>query len=681
MSAYEEAVAEGFVGTFEDWQNSLIGDEITDNSDPIEATDRLIVERSGGALQSVPVSQLPASGGGMTNPMTTAGDLIVGGASGAPTRLAGGTDGHVLTRVAGANAWAAPTGGGYSTAAAVRDALETLSGTDRLDASAIQNLPEGGGSADIPAIGLWDFWNLYRIGTTNVASGDLFLGAAVSSGTNNTAIPAGGLSGYNGYGVFLRSSTTANGGYRYQTSSLVTDYFGTISHKFRFQFLWRTAFTGRLVRGGFHDTSTNADATDGAYFEIDGDICRAKTANNGTRTTHATTITLALDTAYTFDIDVNAAGTEARFRVYSGTNYDTPLMDVTITTNIPTTSARAFGAGVVATESSTTASDIGILYSIGVGTVEGFARAHGIYVPLTAPAAFTVGQWDAQPTVTPGEMEYQIDALPNDGGSPITALEYRVGAGSPIALAGTGVGDRIVTSGWTAGVAADTQVRAVNAIGAGEWSDIKNRTPAGSSGGGDLSIVQVSASRADFGSDLSITFGSNVSAGNHVLAALQTDDSARTFSSTLGTQDSTVTPGGARISGFRTNNVATPATVFEYSLSSGWNFGAGGIEVSGDAPVFNAVFTRAAEGSDSGAARTVEITVAEDNSIALVYFSGSSDVTYTIGGGLTAGTHGVASYAHVACGKFAAGVHNISVTPASSLTMGAIAVFVWSPGA
>lgn len=52
------------------------------------------------------------SGGGMANPMTTAGDLIVGGSAGVPTRLAiGGTDGFVLTRVAGAVAWAAATGG------------------------------------------------------------------------------------------------------------------------------------------------------------------------------------------------------------------------------------------------------------------------------------------------------------------------------------------------------------------------------------------------------------------------------------------------------------------------------------------------------------------------------------------------------------------------------------------
>lgn len=38
-----------------------------------------------------------SGGGGMTNPMTTQGDIIVGGASGAPTRLGAGTAGYVLT--------------------------------------------------------------------------------------------------------------------------------------------------------------------------------------------------------------------------------------------------------------------------------------------------------------------------------------------------------------------------------------------------------------------------------------------------------------------------------------------------------------------------------------------------------------------------------------------------------
>lgn len=46
------------------------------------------------------------------NPMTAAGDLIVGGESGAADRLGIGTDGQVLTVVSGVPAWAdAPTGG------------------------------------------------------------------------------------------------------------------------------------------------------------------------------------------------------------------------------------------------------------------------------------------------------------------------------------------------------------------------------------------------------------------------------------------------------------------------------------------------------------------------------------------------------------------------------------------
>jgi hypothetical protein len=52
--------------------------------------------------------------GGMTNPMTTQGDVIYGGASGAPTRLPKGTAAQVLTMNAGATApeWAAAAGGG-----------------------------------------------------------------------------------------------------------------------------------------------------------------------------------------------------------------------------------------------------------------------------------------------------------------------------------------------------------------------------------------------------------------------------------------------------------------------------------------------------------------------------------------------------------------------------------------
>jgi hypothetical protein len=55
-----------------------------------------IVAASGGA------------GGGMTNPMTTAGDLIVGGTAGAPQRLGVGGNGQVLEVASGAPAWVTP---------------------------------------------------------------------------------------------------------------------------------------------------------------------------------------------------------------------------------------------------------------------------------------------------------------------------------------------------------------------------------------------------------------------------------------------------------------------------------------------------------------------------------------------------------------------------------------------
>jgi len=60
-----------------------------------------------------PGTWVAVSGGalGMSNPMTTAGDIIVGGAAGAPTRLAIGTSGFVLTVSGGTPAWAASSGG------------------------------------------------------------------------------------------------------------------------------------------------------------------------------------------------------------------------------------------------------------------------------------------------------------------------------------------------------------------------------------------------------------------------------------------------------------------------------------------------------------------------------------------------------------------------------------------
>lgn len=64
---------------------------------------------------------LPTSGTLMTNPMTTGGDLIYGGASGVPTRLANGSSGQVLTSAGGTSAptWQTITGTGTVTTVSV----------------------------------------------------------------------------------------------------------------------------------------------------------------------------------------------------------------------------------------------------------------------------------------------------------------------------------------------------------------------------------------------------------------------------------------------------------------------------------------------------------------------------------------------------------------------------------
>jgi hypothetical protein len=105
-----------------------------------------------------------------------------------------------------------------------------------------------------------------------------------------------------------------------------------------------------------------------------------------------------------------------------------------------------------------------------------------------APSAFVLGNW----TLTGGveSLVYNITALPSDGGSAITALEYTLNAGGTwTPFAGTGTGSRTIT-GQTATLKT-TQIRAVNAVGNGAASDVKTATPTAVSSG--LAIVNVPA--------------------------------------------------------------------------------------------------------------------------------------------------------------------------------------------
>jgi hypothetical protein len=101
--------------------------------------------------------------------------------------------------------------------------------------------------------------------------------------------------------------------------------------------------------------------------------------------------------------------------------------------------------------------------------------------PEVAPSAFTAGMWTLTDSPSPGAdtLTITITALPSDGGSPITALQYSLNAGGAWStLSGTGTGARNITV--LASTAASVILRAVNAVGNGPGSDTKSATPTSS---------------------------------------------------------------------------------------------------------------------------------------------------------------------------------------------------------
>lgn len=84
----------------------------------------------------------------MNNPMTTAGDVVYGGASGAPTRLAVGTAGQVLKVNAGATApeWGAASGSGVGNLWAMRLGASQTLGTGLTQIAWDTSHIDGGGS-------------------------------------------------------------------------------------------------------------------------------------------------------------------------------------------------------------------------------------------------------------------------------------------------------------------------------------------------------------------------------------------------------------------------------------------------------------------------------------------------------------------------------------------------------
>jgi len=139
----------------------------------------------------------------------------------------------------------------------------------------------------------------------------------------------------------------------------------------------------------------------------------------------------------------------------------------------------------------------------------------------TVPDAFTSGDWTATAGVE--SIVLNITALPSDGGSAITALQYRLDGGSPVTLSGTGTGERTISS-LTGGVEYDVEIRAVNAVGNGAWSDLKARTPTAASSGAE--IVAVGRSDTSFGTSGNIPVPAGAEPGDRLVVFLSKNTGA-----------------------------------------------------------------------------------------------------------------------------------------------------------
>lgn len=110
--------------------------------------------------------------------------------------------------------------------------------------------------------------------------------------------------------------------------------------------------------------------------------------------------------------------------------------------------------------------------------VEATTTAIVLGVANTVPAQFNSSDWSVSTGVSAKEISLNITALPSNGGSAITAIEYTIDGGTTwIALTGTGIGARVLT--MPASTTSYTfAIRAVNSVGNGTASATKTATSA-----------------------------------------------------------------------------------------------------------------------------------------------------------------------------------------------------------
>jgi len=129
--------------------------------------------------------------------------------------------------------------------------------------------------------------------------------------------------------------------------------------------------SGTTMRFGFHNATSVTAPTYGAYIEMNADnVLFGKTANNSVYSTTATSFTPSAGVFYMMEVNLNAAGTEVRFRILSEAG--ALLWEDYITTNIPL--ATQIGFIVIGTNVTTSAITVISLDRFGFGISRKMAR-------------------------------------------------------------------------------------------------------------------------------------------------------------------------------------------------------------------------------------------------------------------------------------------------------------------
>jgi hypothetical protein len=178
------------------------------------------------------------------------------------------------------------------------------------------------------------FWSTARL---------QMVGGALSSGTSATYTT---LFPYRRGMVYIRDSTTANGGYLFRTDATIMYFQGGERYEISICLPNTANRANTTFIMGFSDATTAAEPTDGCYFRAVNRQLQGRCKNNAGPTLTASNFTMIQNRCYRLTINLNSAASSAAFAVYNITNMALPGVSVwtgSVAGNIPTTTSRGFG--------------------------------------------------------------------------------------------------------------------------------------------------------------------------------------------------------------------------------------------------------------------------------------------------------------------------------------------------